>query len=140
MHLLYALVRESSFSKAQGFIKPAPGQSAVYIICSGTGKGPQHVAMNRHPDSAKQTVQRPAERGTEFTHSPTDPVISFLLYNLCQFGMLVRWKLRVFYHSRRASEMTADARPTYYMKIFIRTKVQQINTQPTGSSCTQAFN
>ena len=24
MHLLYALVRKSSFSKAQGFVKPAP--------------------------------------------------------------------------------------------------------------------
>ena len=29
MHLLYALVRKSSFSKAQGFIKPAPGSLAV---------------------------------------------------------------------------------------------------------------
>ena len=25
MHFLYALVRKSSFSKAQGFVKPAPG-------------------------------------------------------------------------------------------------------------------
>ena len=29
MHFLYALVRKSSFSKAQGFVKPAPGHNNI---------------------------------------------------------------------------------------------------------------
>ena len=31
MHLLYALVRKSSFSKAQGFVKPAPGRDLFHL-------------------------------------------------------------------------------------------------------------
>ena len=32
MHFLYALVRKSSFSKAQGFVKPAPEQLVVHRL------------------------------------------------------------------------------------------------------------
>ena len=33
MHLLYALVRKSSFSEAQGFVKPAPGDPGFVHFC-----------------------------------------------------------------------------------------------------------
>ena len=33
IHLLYALVRKSSFSKAQDFVKPAPGHEFRHGIC-----------------------------------------------------------------------------------------------------------
>ena len=33
MHLLYAPVRKSSFSKAQGFIKPTPGAGFTKPLC-----------------------------------------------------------------------------------------------------------
>ena len=42
MHLLYALVRKSSFSKAQGFVKPAPDRDfcePIIFSSSGLGRG-----------------------------------------------------------------------------------------------------
>ena len=61
MHLLYALVSKSSFSKAQGFIKPAPGQQRRRT--NAVNKLPQSISISRW-----SAVNWPYER----TNSNTD--------------------------------------------------------------------